>query len=145
MVVLALCGASALLRSDQPDPPPSFDAEFGRVAAQERELLNRFKAASARFQAGELPDAEFANMTERELLPADLDVRRAVHELKDHPQADQQAVLGAEVLTVLRIESWQVLLEGLREQKVEKLQEFARKRDEANAFARGVMKRTRRP
>ena len=55
LAVAAVLLASAVLR---PAAPPSFDTEYGRIAAAERELLNRFKAVSAQFKAGELPDAD---------------------------------------------------------------------------------------
>ena len=52
----------------RPDPPPSFHAELGRVAAAERKLLNRYAAASADFRAGRIDDPAFADIMERQVL-----------------------------------------------------------------------------
>lgn len=68
VAVLVLFGVAAWLR---PDPPPSFHAEFARVAAAERELLDRYTAASRDFKAGQtttrrLPTSSSARSLERE-------------------------------------------------------------------------------
>jgi hypothetical protein len=135
--VLVLFGVASWLR---PDSPQSFHSEFATVAAQERELLNRYTAASADFKAGLIDDSAFANITEREVLKPYVDVQREVEELKSHPDADTEFLAQVGQFMMLRAEGWGLLVEALREQDREKLRRYEQKMGEAVAIARGLVK-----
>ena len=124
----------------RPSPPPSFHAEFARVAATERELLNSYTAASADFKAGRIDDPAFADIIEREVLEPYTDIRREVEALKARPDADREFLVQVSGFTALRSEGWRLLVEALREQDHEKLRRHEEKMDEAMAIARGLMK-----
>lgn len=136
VAIIALMGLASWVR---PDPPPSFHAELARVAAEERELLNRYKAASVDFEAGRIDDPAFAEIVEREILRPYADVQREIEELKAHPDAEGEFVAQLIRFAALRADGWTLLVEALREQDHEKLRRYEQKSKEAEAIARKLL------
>lgn len=136
--VLVLFGVAACVR---PDPPPSFRAEVARVGAAEREILNRYQSAAAQFKAGEIDDPRFAEIVERDVLGPYAGIQREIEGLRAHPHAEPEFLAQVSRFADLRIESWRLLVEALREQDESKLKEHKAKWAEADEMARSFLPR----
>lgn len=122
-----------------PGPSAELHAEFSRVAAAERELLNRYTTASADFRAGRIDDPAFVGIVEREILRPYADVQREVEGWKAHPDADGGFVAQLTRFTALRTDGWALLVGALREQDHEKLRRYEQKMHEAVAIAGALL------
>lgn len=129
----------------RPDPAPSFRVELARVAAAEREILNRYQSAAARFKAGEIDDARFAMIIEQGVLGPYAGIRREIDGLHSHPDAEPEFLAQVSRFADVRVESWRLLVKALREQDQEKLQQHKRKWAEADAAANRLLLRRSGP
>lgn len=128
---LALVGLAAialpLLAAALPEPPPSVGAQLRQCADREAEIMAVSDALIGRAQRREITEAEFAAAIERDVLPAYAEVRKTVTDLLKLLSPDQSRLLRLEDYMTCRQESWQLQIEGIREQDRAKLDQSRQK------------------
>jgi rhomboid protease GluP len=117
-----------------PPAPPDVKAELADVSQIEAATLQAYDDAATRFQQGEISDAEFAAAVENDILPHWRRGRAKLHAISDSPAVNRLVVEKLERYFAERQESWELLLQGLDKNDADKLQQFRRKWDAANAF-----------
>jgi hypothetical protein len=121
------------------EPPTSFAAEAARFALVETRVLQRYQEVLAQLQQREVTAVRAAEMIEREVLPP----WRAQHQRFN----DRRSLLAAEHRAAndrllkymgLREESWNALVEGLRQGNQEKITDSRQKSEQADAAGKQV-------
>jgi hypothetical protein len=119
-----------------PEAPPDTAEELKRVAETEREILGRYTALIDPANDGDLGRLRLADSIADEVLPPWSEARKQVTALLDAPTVDRAALTEYANYLRLREESWQLLIQGIRESDRAKLDRHHEKWLEADRIAR---------
>jgi rhomboid protease GluP len=122
-VVVAGAIALPLAAFALPDAPPDIDREMQRFAEMEKRVLDTNNALVGRAQRGVISDADFAETLEHDVLPPWIETRGRTEGLLAAPDGDRAYLPRLVEYMRCREESWQMQVEGLREQDPTKLEQ----------------------
>jgi hypothetical protein len=126
--VVLIPSAIALL----PPAPEDVLAQMERIDRVQRDVLNVFQAA---LQRETITDQQLADIVERDVLPPWREATAKLGSLMDCPVINKEALRKYERYMTLRQQSWELLVEGVREDDPGKLDQYRRKWEEANRVA----------
>jgi rhomboid protease GluP len=135
--VVAVIGAIALPLAAfaLPDAPLDIDREMQHFAEMEQRAIDINNDLARRSQRGEVSDADFARTVEREILPLWIEARKKIEGLLDVPYADRAYLSRLVEYMRCREESWQLRVEGIREQDAAKIEQANQKGAAADEMA----------
>ncbi|HQX52688.1 MAG TPA: rhomboid family intramembrane serine protease [Planctomycetaceae bacterium] len=133
---LATCmGASVLLPIGimaLPSAPPDVEAEMQRLGKVEQEIYDLVNTSQDLAAKDIIDDNQFADRIEQQVLPRWSKYSEDIEALSKQKHVNEDYFSRLITYTQLREKSWRVLVEGLREQDRDKLQESRKLTDEAN-------------
>jgi hypothetical protein len=112
--------------------PRDLPAELTKIGEIEERVLERFQSVMARFQSGDLPDEEFVDFLQREILPPWREARDRLGSIMDAPSANTEMLRTVSQSMLLRETGWQLLVEGFRDGDPGKTELFTKNWEEAN-------------
>jgi rhomboid protease GluP len=139
--VVVVIGATALPLAAfaLPDAPPDIDGELQRLGEMEQRAIEINNDLVRRSQRGEVSDADFARTLEREVLPLWIGARKDIEKLLNVPYADRAFLSRLVEYMRCREESWQMQVEGLREQDAAKIEQANQKWAAAEEMAQRLV------
>ena len=117
-----------------PSAPPDIEQEMQRLGQVEKEIYNLVNATHDLAAKGLIDDDEFADRIQLQALPRWSQYCEDIEALGKLEYANKDYFSRLIPYTQLREKSWQVLIEGLREQDRVKLQQARELSDEANTW-----------
>ena len=118
-----------------PAAPIDVQAEFPQFSAEHEKLLRHYNDLVRKNELGELDDAALADEIESEILPQWRDLRQQLESWRTAPLVNMNLVNHQAEVMRMREEAWQLLIEGLRKQDDELLEQFYTRWGEANQHA----------
>lgn len=113
-------------------------SELERFEAMETKTLAIYNDAVKKAQRGQLPDAAFADLLERDVIPEWREARSRLSGFKHIPDSLQHHLNKVLEYLRLRQESWEVLVQALREGSQLKMQIAMEKQKQAEAAAKRI-------
>jgi rhomboid protease GluP len=114
--------------------------EIDEFAATEEKALGAFNSAVAKAQQQQLPDSEFADLLERDILPPWRAARDRLSALKNLPPQLQSTVGRVLEYARLRQEAWEMFASALRENNNDKARQAIEIQKQADAAAQKIGK-----
>lgn len=122
-VVVAAAIALPLAVFALPPAAPDIQQELTKFSELEKRALDKFEVLLDRSHRGVISEAGLAEGLEREVLPLWVEARKHVDVLAGARNADPAYLSSVAEYARLRQESWQLQIEGLRQQDPSKLQQ----------------------
>ena len=118
-----------------PAAPIDVQAEFPRFSAEHERLMRRHNDLVRQNELGELDDSAMADEIDSEILPQWRDLRRQLESWRTAPLVNINLINHQAEVMRMREEAWQLLVEGLRTQDTELIEQFYTRWAEANEQA----------
>ncbi len=134
LVAAGGAGLIALAIWLMPAGPIDIMAEQDRMQAVQKQASNVYHEAAERHRNGDLSDVELAEIVERQVLPPWREARESLRRVEHERSVDPERVARLVESMRLREESWQSLIDGLRDQDESKFKTHREKWEAADAL-----------
>jgi rhomboid protease GluP len=135
-VVLAGAIALPLAALALPSPPPDIGQEVRQFAEMEKRAIQTSSALADKAQRGLINDADLAEQLDRDVLPPWIESRKRIEKLLDAPYGNHAYLSRLVTYMRCREESWQMEVQGLREQNLATLKQAGDRWTAADKMAR---------
>jgi rhomboid protease GluP len=136
-VVVAFVAAIALPLAIRalPNAPPDIGLELHRFTEVEKRVIETANSQLERLRRGVISETEFVETLERDVLPPWIETRHRIEKLLDLSYGNKVFLAKLVAYMRCREESWQLLVEGSREQDLDKIERASQKGAEADTLA----------